>query len=148
MRAKRKRTQSFRICISENVDYMHFCICCFLETLLLALFYAKLTIYELWTVFNNFMTFFAKNVRLLGGHVGGGNRVWGFGHRSNKCLLGWFIPLSLTLMMQSGLEQSLIAELMNWLNADQLSVITNGEKFNIDSRLIECLMWEIICNGA
>ena len=89
------------------------------------------------------MTFFAKNVRLLGGHVGGGNRVWGFGHWSDKCLLGWFIPLSLTLMMQSGLGQSLIAELMNWLNADQLSVITNGEKFNI-----ECLMWEIICNEA
>ena len=92
----------------KMLTYMHFCICGFLENLLLALFYAKLTIYELWTVFNNFMTFFAKNVRLLGGHVGGGNRVWGFGHRSNKYLLGWFIPLSLTLMMQSGLGQSLI----------------------------------------
>ena len=146
MRAKRKRSQIFWICISGNVEYMHFCICGCLETLLLALFYAKLTIYELWKVFNNFMTFFAKNVRLLGGHVGGGNRVWGFGHRSNKYLLGWFIPLSLTLMMQSRLGQSLIAELMNWLNADQLSVIRNGEKFIIDS--IECLMWEIICNEA
>ena len=133
MRAKRKKF--WEMYFLKDVDNIH----AFLHMPVFSDSVAGIILCQvdyLWAL-NSFQQFydlfFAKNVRLLGGHVGGGNRVWGFGHRSNKYLLGWFIPLSLTLMMQSRLGQSLIAELMNWLNADQLSVITNGDKFNIDS---------------